>query len=121
MTNEATTDKTHDPLCIGGNKGPCNCGATTDEQRALDALGDLIKCAAILATGSYTISDDQSDWGVKVPASVMHQITKQNERLGSLAIRMKRSTDTIRAALTRDNSNVYMLIIMGNEGDDNAT
>ena len=43
MTNEATTDKTHDPLCIGGNKGPCNCGATppTDAQKALDALERL--------------------------------------------------------------------------------
>jgi len=44
MTNEATTDDPnwdgHKNSCIGGNKGPCNCGAT-DEQRALDALDEL--------------------------------------------------------------------------------
>ena len=47
MTNEATTDDPnwdgHKNSCIGGNKGPCNCGATppADEQKALDALDEL--------------------------------------------------------------------------------
>lgn len=72
----------------------------TDRDEALKANSDLIKCAGILATGSYCVPEHQEDYSVKVPASVLHQIRKQNDRLRSLAQRMKKATDTIRAALS---------------------
>lgn len=73
----------------------------TDNKAALDAANtEIIKVAAILATGQYNVSEDKDDYSVKVPASVLHLIGKQNERMKTLATRLKNASDVIRKALT---------------------
>lgn len=57
----------------------------------------LIKIAASLAVGEYTVSEYQEDHTVKVPVSVLHKIGKQNDRLRSVAARLKAQADALSA------------------------
>lgn len=79
----------------------------TDRERALadydGVTSEILKCSAILLRQEYTVAEDAEDWNVKVPASVLHQIAKQNQRLHSLAVRLSdgfHKLKKIRAALT---------------------
>lgn len=60
------------------------------------AISTMISCIARMIDGSITVSEYQDDHSVKVPASVLHKIDKQNQRLRSLAAQMKRQIDVIR-------------------------
>ena len=76
----------------------------SDNERALAALSALINCTAKIVDGNFLVSPYQEDHIVKVPATTLRQINKQNERLCSLAGIMQDSIETIRTALQRDDS-----------------
>lgn len=73
--------------------------AAQPRPEGLDGIkSKIIKEAARLALGQDLISDSQEDWNVKVPASVLHQIDKQNQRLRSQAQRLKLIADELTTA-----------------------
>lgn len=125
MTNEAT-NKTHDPLCIGGNKGPCNCGAT-DERYPY--YGDAYKLSAdgpVERVQSGPVATDEQkaldilDSTTGLPEDVMAEVYK-NWPNSDLPIPIKIAAAFLqgwsleqirddvktyfRLSLTRDNSN----------------
>lgn len=96
MADAVATENLHlcEKLVGGGEYEGATCYEYGDDNRA--AVSEIIKVAAKLATLEYCVSEYQTDWAVKVPASVLSQIKKQNERMVSLAIRLKNAADTLR-------------------------
>jgi len=70
--------------------------ADKGEATISECVSGVVKEAARLASRAELVSEYQEDWNVKVPASVLHQIKKQNERMGSMAQRLKTISDKLR-------------------------
>lgn len=105
MTNEATTDDPnwdgHKNSCIGGNKGPCNCGAT-DERYPY--YGDAYKLSADGPIERFqsgpVATDEQRALGFLIKEAVNLAFnTKQVHLIKPL----RDAGDTVRLSLTRDN------------------